>query len=459
MRLEIFDFIDDTIQLVESYKDILHEGTRELEDFFEDMFLGYDNVLNITSRVKSSMSLKEKILRHDFYLKYKSPETLLENLSDLIGVRIECRFIEDEKDVYNKLLELFNLSQEQEKGYYYNEKKPNVLLKLDGDQPQLQKNGFDIYKVDGKYINGDNAINFELQIQSLVNVFWGEVEHKVLYKNYKYLLTEDLFKDVMYSLRENLNMIDGQLMILYNHLRDMDESNEEKRREQLEALLSKIIYEIYSEKTKEEFGFVVDYRKTCDVIVSYVLKKNGSCKKNNYNTVFIQVLERLYQIEDKEIHFDRYIEFEREINYEDEFCRRIGEGILEIINKDFKWNLFFKIIFQIEVGNNAEAFEGFLVFLRDRFLNNLKENEALNTRFSHREREEIIVYIMDLITKSFMENREIEFINDDNIDCINRKINITLNKITNYEMWQENINYFTDELLMKLKIDSSVPKA
>ena len=58
-----------------------------------------------------------------------------------------------------------------------------------------------------------------------------------------------------------------------------------------------------------------------------------------------------------------------------------------------------------------------------------------------------------------MENREIEFINDDNIDCINRKINITLNKITNYEMWQENINYFTDELLMKLKIDSSVPKA
>ncbi len=131
------------------------------------------------------------------------------------------------------------------------------------NSPQLQKNGFDIYKVDGKYINGgDNMINFELQIQSLVNVFWGgEVEHKVLYKNYKYLLTEDLFKEVMYSLRENLNMIDGQLMILYNHLRDMDESNEQKRREQLEALLSKIIYEIYSEKTKEEFGFVVDYRK------------------------------------------------------------------------------------------------------------------------------------------------------------------------------------------------------
>ncbi len=27
-------------------------------------------------------------------------------------------------------------------------------------------------------------------------------------------------------------------------------------------------------------------------------------------------------------------------------------------------SIFFKIIFQIEVGNNAEAFEGFLVFFK-----------------------------------------------------------------------------------------------
>lgn len=66
------------------------------------------------------------------------------------------------------------------------------------------------------------------------------------------------------------------------------------------------------------------------------------------------------------------------------------------------------------------------------------------------EKEEIIHYIMCLIAKSFIENREIEFINDDNIDCMNEKINVTLNKVTSYEMWQENIKYFTDELTMKL---------
>lgn len=452
MRLEIFDFIDDTMVLIEGYENVLREGTEELEDFFEEMFLHYDNVLNIVSRVKSPMSLKEKILRHDFYLKYKSPENLVENLSDLIGIRIECRFMEDEREVYEKVLDVFNIHQG--KGYYYNKKQPNILLKLDDKQPQRQKNGFGIYRIDGKYIDGTESINFELQIKSLVNVFWGEVEHKVLYKNYKYLLTEDLFKDVMHSLRENLSMIDGQLMILYNHLRDMDESNQDKRREQMEALLSKIVYEVYSEKTKEEFGFVVDYRKTCDVIVSYVLKKNGCSEVDDYDKVFIEVLERVYNIGENEIHFDRYIEFEREIEYEDEFCKEIGEAILEIINKDFKWNLFFKIIFQIEPGSNEENFEGVLVFLRNRFLGNLNNHQGLKSKLKAEERKEILDYIMDLIIESFVQNREIEFINDDNINCINQKINIILNKINSYEMWKENINYFTDELKLKLRIKS-----
>jgi len=59
---------------------------------------------------------------------------------------------------------------------------------------------------------------------------------------------------------------------------------------------------------------------------------------------------------------------------------------------------------------------------------------------------------MKLIATAFVGNREIEFINDDNIKCINKKINIILNKINSFEMWQENINYFTDELKMQLKI-------
>lgn len=448
MRLEIFEFIDKTVAIVEDMQDLLEESNRDLEYFFRSIFLKYDNILNITSRVKTTTSLKEKIFRNNFYLKYETPEELVKNLTDLLGIRIECRFIEDEVDVYSKIVNEFNIPAEE--GYYFSKENPDILLNLDEDQPQVQKNGFGIYKIDGKYIREDMIIRFELQIKSLVNVFWGEAEHKVLYKNYKYLLTEDLFRDIMYTLKENLIMVDKQLMILFNHLKDLDESNLDKRREQLEAILSKTIYDIYADKTKKEFGFLLDYRKSCDIIVSYVLKQNGHVDHMAYENVYLKMLSRLYQIRENDIYLEEPIEFEREIQYEDEFCKKIGESILEIINKDFKWNLFFKILFQLEPGNNAEEFEKFLLFLRDRFLNNLKLSEGLNSRFDEVEKKEVTLYIMDLIADAFIKNRAIEFINDDNIDCMNNKINVILKKVINYDMWKENIRYFTDEIKSKL---------
>lgn len=449
MKLEIFEFIDKTVAMVDNMKDILEESNRELEYFFREKFLCYDNILNISSRVKTKDSLKEKIFRNNFYLIYKTPEELIENLSDLIGLRIECRFIEDEDDVYSKVMKEFYIPVGD--GYYYTEDNPNIQLNLDKKQPQVQKNGFKIYKIDGKYLRKDRTINFELQIKSLVNVFWSEAEHKVLYKNYNYLLSESLFRDIMYSLKENLQMVDKQLMILYNHLKELDEADIDKRKEQLETILSKIIYDIYSDKTKEEFGIVLDYRKSCDILVSYVLKQNGNHDPMEYDNVYLKILSRLYQVREKDLDLNEYIEFERPIQFEDEFSRKIGEAILEIINKDFKWNLFFKILFMIETGSNADEFEKFILFLRNRFLDNLTLSEGLNSRFSQEEKEEITMYIMDLIADAFIAKREIEFINDDNIDCMNRKINVTLKKVMNYEMWKENINYFTDEIKRNLK--------
>ena len=60
---------------------------------------------------------------------------------------------------------------------------PQIKLNLASKQPQKQKNGFDIYKIDGRYELGGYPVRFELQIKALVNSFWGEVEHKIIYKN------------------------------------------------------------------------------------------------------------------------------------------------------------------------------------------------------------------------------------------------------------------------------------
>jgi len=77
MKLEIFEFIDKTVAMVDNMKDILEESNRELEYFFREKFLCYDNILNISSRVKTRDSLKEKIFRNNFYLLYKTLKSLL----------------------------------------------------------------------------------------------------------------------------------------------------------------------------------------------------------------------------------------------------------------------------------------------------------------------------------------------------------------------------------------------
>lgn len=444
MKLELFDFIDETLELIEERKESIENVANSLEKFFTDSFFIKDHFLNVNYRIKSPESLREKILRHNFYIKYKTPENLLNNLSDLIGFRIECRFIEDEEKIYKDIMKLFEIKCEN--GFYTNHLNSNILLQLDEKQPQKQKNGFEIYKIDGKYCKDRNCINFELQIKSLVNVFWGEIDHRVLYKNFNYMLTEDFFRDIMSSIKDNLSMIDRQLMLVYNHLNGMDASNSLNKKVQLQALLSKIIHDIYIVKIRQEIGFVVDFKKSTDVIVNYIFMKGGPEESENYSVNFLRILNRLNEIGKNDISFNRYINFEREIFFNDDFTRKIGSRILEIINKDFRWNLFFRIIFEIEEGNNAEDFEGFMIFIRYRFYENLML-KLENKDMEEYEKDEIINYVMEDIATAFSKEIDIDFLSDCSIKSLNYNIGNLFDKIDSFMDWKENKEKISEAIL------------
>ncbi|HEY8362095.1 MAG TPA: (p)ppGpp synthetase [Tissierellaceae bacterium] len=435
MKLELFDFIDETLELIEQRKESINKVAAELKKFFTDSFFINDHFLNVSYRIKSPESLREKILRHNLYLKYKTPENLLNNLSDLIGFRIECRFIEDEKKIYEDIVKLFNI--ELEDGYFTNPINSSIMLDLRTKQPQKQKNGFEIYKIDGKYVKDSISLNFELQIKSLVNIFWGEIDHRILYKNYNYMLTEDFFRDIMCSIKDSLSMIDRQLMLVYNHLRGMDSSNSVNKKAQLQGLLSKIIHDIYIVKLKKELGFVIDFKKSTDVIVDYIFMKGGPEETENYSANFIRILNRLNEIGKSEISFNKYIDFERPISFNDCFTRKVGNSILEILNKDFRWNLFFKIIFEIEGGNKADDFEGFIIFIRYKFFEGIK-TIIEGKSFSDDEKEEILDYLMDAIALSFSNHVDVDFLSECSVKTLVNNINDAFKKIDSYDDWIEN---------------------
>lgn len=433
MRLKIFNFVDEVIEELEEIENDLEDASKSLEKFFEEILqVGEKDYMNLISRIKTSDSLREKILRNEYYKKYENPRQVIDNLSDLIGVRIECRFIEDEKVIYKYLKKIFKIYDA--KGYYYNIANRNIKLQLKTPQPEEQKNGFKIYRIDGKYEYKERIINFELQIKSIVNMFWGDIEHKIIYKNYNYMINDNFFKEIMSSIKNSLSMIDNQLLVIDNYFNGENTSDIETRREQIESLLSKILYDVFSAKMKENLGFIVDFRKACYIIIKYIVLKNSLEKVNDYNQILLNILGRLNDIGKTDVSFNSEIVFERKPVFKDEFSKIFGNKILISINEELKWNLFFRILFVIEPSTNEEDFESFVEFIRDMF-DKSKGFSKLDERFSH-ESKYIKAKLMKEIAICFDKIDIIDFLYEDNImkvnECIEEICDLIIKNIDGY---------------------------
>ncbi len=426
MELEMFNFINTVTEYMDNNFTYLEEKSEYIEKHIDGILdESCEGYLNINSRVKSTGSLKEKIIRNSYYKLYDDVDVFLHNLHDLIGIRVECRFIEDEKNIYERMKQWFNVKDEE--GYYYSDDNKDIRLELGSIQPQVQKNGFKIYRIDGFCIDKDNRINFELQIKSLVNVFWGEIEHKIIYKNNNYTMGDDYMKQMLNSIKKNLAMIDNQLLIIHNQYNRFNSIDPDIRMMQLEKLLAKITYEIFATKMKETIGFNVNFRKSCDAIVDYMIRTTALKGDDTYE-VFLKILTRLNDIGTADVDFSKEITFEREINFEDQFSEIIGNKILDLINTDFQWYLFFRILFEIEVGNNAEDFETFIRFIKNRFLNNSAFSK-LYYNVAKEEGDSIRNSILLIIGRKFKEIGNITFIHEETIDEINNHVKNTIDLI------------------------------
>ena len=150
MKLPVFELVEKTAALLRQNRSMLEMMASQLQAIFAVVFAdNAESLVTITSRVKGEDSLREKILRKRLYKRYTYPEGIFQNLSDLIGLRVECRFLEDEAILYQSILKQF--TQQAEDGYSYCPGNHEVRLDLRSPQPQTQNNGFSIYRIDGMY--------------------------------------------------------------------------------------------------------------------------------------------------------------------------------------------------------------------------------------------------------------------------------------------------------------------
>ncbi|MDO4535910.1 MAG: relA/spoT family protein [Clostridium perfringens] len=438
MELEVFKFTNESLAILKKLKNNLNHSSDFLDEFFFNLLNNScDGFFNISTRVKSSSSLKEKIIRNNYYLKYKTPEELFYNLSDLIGIRIECRFIEDEDKIFKFLKSSFSLTNSQ--GFSFHESNKNIFLDLRDEQPLKQKNGFKLYRIDGYILSENHKFNFELQIKSMVNIFWSEIEHKVIYKNYNMILGDTFYKNILSSIKSNLGLIDNQLLTIYNHItsNNFQLSEPNVNKEGIEVLLSKMIFDIYSYKVKNELGVSIDFRNACDIIMDYIINKNNCISPQDYHKTFIDTSIRLNEIFKNEISFKEKISLEENIVFNSDFSSIIGDKLLKSINNDFHWNLFFKILFEIEPLNDTGDFKNFINYLENIF-SNRPIYLNLYLKFSKSEVNIIKTDLLNVICASFLDINSITFIYRDKLNEIFNSIEDHVNFIT------DNIDNFID---------------
>lgn len=375
MRLKVFDMIDDALALLEEKDAFYHQVETEIRNVIHTLFKENDEYLvDLSSRVKSKESLREKIIRNRFYMECFEAKDVLNDLSDLIGVTIECRFIEEE---HKALMHLRKCLVEQgEDGYCYTKEFPAFHLECTSQQPQIQKNGFAIYRMDGYYEKDEQRVNFELQIKALVHSFWGEIEHKLVYKNTNFYVYDEFMKDLLASINANLTITDRQLNIVYNQMRDLSQNNNGINEVSFEKQISKAINDLFAKKMNESLGFTLNIKNTSIILGHYIFIKDIRYDGGNHDRIST-LFHTFKKLSHMHIDFENEIEIHNNFSSPDIFIHTLGSYLLTVINQDYDWYVFFKMLFAIEPGNDMQDFCLFLSVIK----NYLVDNYWLNTSF------------------------------------------------------------------------------
>lgn len=452
MRLKVFDTIDDTLRLLDSNMPLYREAVEEIHDYLKYLFVGQDMIVDMNSRIKSKESLREKIIRNRFYVENDTAQQILDHLSDLIGFIIECRFIEDEFHVLKHLRETLN-QKNAEDGYYYHEQNPNFFLDVQSRQPQIQKNGFAIYRIDGYYLKNGHKINVELQIKALVHSFWGDIEHKLVYKNTNYYVYDDFMKELLGSIKANLTLTDHQLKIIYDQMQEESRLDTGITENSFEQLISKEINDLFALKLNESIGFTLNLKKTSAILGHYIFIKD--IRYDGGNNDRISALFRTFRkMNAIKMDFENEIEMDANFHSQDIFIHTLGNHLISVLNKDYDWFVFFKMLFAIEPGNNMEDFTLFLSVIK----NYLVDNYWLNTSFLKLPMEEAELVHNEcakILAVSLCEIGRIDIIHDDKMIAINKAfvtfIEELETRVISYHDFMQYQQAYYEEWLNRLK--------
>lgn len=445
MRLKLFDTIDETIEFynfnLATYKYVqgllISRLTSMVEQ--EESYLGY------TSRIKAVESLKSKIIKNRYYLKYQSGKEIIDHLPDLIGIGINCLFLSDEIDFYYKFSAHFKPHDQK---WFVCKHDDNLFLDLHMPQPQTQNNGYKIIRVDGYYQFNGMRVNFELQVKSLTHGFWSEIEHQVVYKNNKMISFDGFVKQMLATIRSNLDVVDSQLKIVYDQMVSQRSALTQDifAEDSFKMFIAASINELYILKMQESAMIDADF-KECSKILGQYIYINDLLRSDYPQQKILSYYEHFNYLKEAEIVLTDQIEFNGNSMFDDVFSQKFYQHCLKVINQDFNWHVFFGMLFTIQTGDNDANLVSFIKVIKELLIT----PSWFKTMFEGIPEQSLIHdTIMDTLVDTLIDISDIKIIYEKNLYQVMTifvsLVNDWHQHTTSYQQWLLNENTNTKHL-------------
>ena len=352
MNLALFQFTDDILAIYRNKKESYQAALVQIENFFSSLELG-EGVVSLPSRLKKEKSLKEKVIRQELFTKYKNAKVAFDNISDLIGITIQVRFIHQEVAVFENLFHSF---QEIDDKIYRANQNHKFYLNLKDPQPQFQNNGCPIYRIDGYYQTENTKFRFELQIKAMVHQFWSDIEHEVIYKNSDYVLYDRFNRNMLAAIRENLEIMDHQLELIYEEISPKNTLHQIGFDEiHFKVFMASKLNEVIKMNMEKNLGFSTDFQKASSTIAQLIyLKELTKVKYRDFS--MLDYLQRIDELKHREIDFKKAFILAKPTTLSDAFLAKIVPYLYQQANNNFQWHVFFRMIFEIQNEESIDTF-------------------------------------------------------------------------------------------------------
>ncbi|WPP40712.1 hypothetical protein SK066_19245 [Paenibacillus hunanensis] len=405
MNESLETFITESEKQLNTKANKLEESRNRIFEFIKENIMPEVGIKNLTvqGRVKQKESLREKIIRKNYFIDYNTADEFINELTDIIGIRIVCLLEKEEKLLFEELDKLFT---QIDNGYHVipDTNVRNDYLRINKlNQPKLQKNGYEIYKLDCQWVSGKSVINVELQLKSLVHMFWGEIEHMLFYKNYAYMVGAEFYRNYMDSTKQLLNAVDHQLDIMKNQMFARSSS---KQIEESRQMVTKLVYNTYQPVVTRIYKCDLDLREVYDLAIH--IKFQGIFESNealSRTTEIINILNSTTgQMNDTTFMFESYKPSQSSLSEELKKVSCILDTLIK--ENDVFWKTLFATLKLLLKENNSTKI---LDQTSEKLMNFFT---GLNEEFDEGTNEVTDIVIKDIqsgIIKAFEDYKKLDF--------------------------------------------------